>query len=103
MTGNFVGDLRFAFRAFSRAPRFTVPAVLALALGIGATSAIFSVVRGVMLKPLPYRDPDRIVSIWETNVSRNQHAGHRRAGKFRGMARAEPLVRIPRHGRVRRG
>ena len=73
MTGNFVGDLRFAFRAFSRAPRFTIPALIALALGIGATSAIFSVVRGVMLKPLPYRDPDRIVSIYET--SRNQPRG----------------------------
>src|SRR5262245_25173766 len=71
MTGQLAQDLRFAVRAFLRAPRFTVPAVLALALGIGATSAIFSVVRGVMLKPLPYRDPDRVVSIWETNVSRN--------------------------------
>ena len=70
MTGNLGRDVRFAFRAFSRAPRFTIPALLALALGIGATSAIFSVVRGVMLKPLPYRDPDRIVSIFET--SRNQ-------------------------------
>ncbi len=62
-------DVRFAFRAFVRAPRFTIPALLALALGIGATSAIFSVVRGVLLRPLPYRDPDRIVSIFETNRS----------------------------------
>ena len=75
MTDTLLQDLRFAFRAFARAPRFTVPAIVALALGIGATSAIFSVVRGVMLKPLPYRDPDRIVSIWETNVSRNQTRG----------------------------
>ena len=59
-----------------------MPAVLALALGIGATSAIFSVVRGVMLKPLPYRDPDRIVSIWETNVSRNRPAGIVAAANF---------------------
>jgi putative ABC transport system permease protein len=72
MTGSLMQDLRFALRAFVRTPRFTVPAVLALALGIGATAAIFSVVRGVMLKPLPYRDPDRIVSIWETNASRSQ-------------------------------
>ena len=74
MSGNFAGDLRFAFRAFSRAPRFTVPALLALALGIGATSAIFSVVRGVMLKPLPYRDPDRIVSIWENRSTATDRA-----------------------------
>ena len=66
MSGTFLQDLRFAARAFIRAPRFTIPAVIALALGIGATSAIFSIVRGVMLKPLPYRDPDRIVSIFET-------------------------------------
>jgi putative ABC transport system permease protein len=72
MNGNLVQDLRFAVRSFLRAPRFTVPAVLALALGIGATSAIFSVVRGVLLEPLPYNDPDRIVSIWEANASRNR-------------------------------
>jgi putative ABC transport system permease protein len=63
-------DLRFAARSFLRAPRFTVPAVLALALGIGSTSAIFSVIYGVLLKPLPYRDPDRIVVVWENNVKR---------------------------------
>ena len=72
MNGNFLQDLRFAVRSFLRAPRFTVPAVVALALGIGATSAIFSVVRGVLLEPLPYRDPDRIVSVWETNAGRNR-------------------------------
>ena len=68
----FLQDLRYAIRSFARAPRFTIPAVLALALGIGATSAIFSVVRGVMLKPLPYRDPDQIVTIWESNARRNR-------------------------------
>ena len=72
MQANLLQDLRFAARSFLRAPRFTVPAVLALALGIGATSAIFSVVRGVMLKPLPYRDPDRIVVVWENNLRRNR-------------------------------
>jgi putative ABC transport system permease protein len=59
-------DLRFAVRWLVRAPRFTIPALLTLALGIGGTSAIFSVVRGVMLEPLPYRDPARIVAVWET-------------------------------------
>jgi putative ABC transport system permease protein len=50
-----------------------IPAVLALALGIGATSAIFSVVRGVMLTPLPYANPDRIVVVWESSVRRNRN------------------------------
>jgi putative ABC transport system permease protein len=69
---NLIQDLRFALRAFLRAPRFTIPAVLALALGIGATSAIYSIVRGVLLKPLPYLEPDRVVSIWEHNLRRNR-------------------------------
>ena len=72
MMTSFLQDLRFGARSFVRAPRFTIPAVLALALGIGATSAILSVVRGVLLDPLPYRDPDRIVSIWEGNAARNR-------------------------------
>ena len=72
MTPSFLRDLRYGVRSFLRAPRFTIPAVLALALGIGATSAILSVVRGVLLEPLPYRDPDRIVSIWEANAARNR-------------------------------
>jgi putative ABC transport system permease protein len=65
-------DLVIAVRSFLRSPRFTIPAVLALALGVGATAAIFSVVRGVMLKPLPYLQPDRIVVIWEARPKRNQ-------------------------------
>ncbi len=65
-------DMRFALRSFLRAPRFTIPALVALALGIGATSAIFSVVRGVVLAPLPYDDPERIVAIWEHRVDRNR-------------------------------
>src|SRR4029079_5361613 len=60
-------DVRHGVRMLRRSPGFTAAALLTLALGIGATSAVFSVVRTVMLEPLPYRDPDRIVAVWETN------------------------------------
>jgi putative ABC transport system permease protein len=62
-----VRDIRHGCRVLRRAPGFTAAALVTLALGIGATSAIFSVVRTVMLEPLPYHQPDRVVAIWETN------------------------------------
>jgi putative ABC transport system permease protein len=58
-------DLAYALRTLGRSPSFTIVALLMLALGIGATSAIFSFVDGVMLRPLPYRDPENIVRVWE--------------------------------------
>lgn len=64
-------DIRFAFRVFSKAPLFVIVAVLTLAVGIGATTAIFSVADAVLLRPLSYRDPERLVLIWERNFVRD--------------------------------
>src|SRR5665213_2487221 len=60
-------DIRFGWRLLRRSPGFTLAAVLALALGIGATTAIFTVLDRVVLRPLPYAAPDRLAMVWETN------------------------------------
>jgi putative ABC transport system permease protein len=64
-------DVVHAFRAMRKAPTFSLTAVLTIALGIGATATIFSVVNAVLLKPLPYRDGDRLVYVWADMRNRN--------------------------------
>ncbi|MGH9334151.1 MAG: ABC transporter permease, partial [Vicinamibacteria bacterium] len=65
-------DVRYGLRMFRKNPGFTVVAVLLLALGIGATTAIFSVVHAVLLKPLPFRDPGSLVLVWEQAYKRDR-------------------------------
>jgi putative ABC transport system permease protein len=64
---SFARDLRYVWRTLVRAPGFFLVTVATLGLGIGATTAIFSVVNGVLLRPLPYPNPDRVVLLWQVD------------------------------------
>ena len=64
-------DLRFSVRTLGRTPGFTVIAILVMALGIGANVALFTVVRGVLLRPLPFHDPDRLEMLYESGLDEN--------------------------------
>ena len=57
-------DMRYALRAFAASPAFTAAAILSIAIGVGANTAIFSVASALLLRPLPYADPDRLVILW---------------------------------------
>ena len=68
---DWISAFRYAFRSLSRQPTFVAIALLTLTLGIGANTAIFSVIRAVVLNPLPYKDPEGIVVLWEVNPEGN--------------------------------
>ena len=69
--GILLQDVRYALRALAAAPAFTIAAVLSLAIGIGANTAIFSVVDGLLLRALPYQDPGRLVILWNRSPGLN--------------------------------
>src|SRR5207253_10049604 len=101
MGEDFIADLRHAARTLAAAPAFTAAAVLTLALGIGANTAIFSAVDGVLLKPLPYSEPDRIVRLYQNDRKKGRDRDEvapgnfadwwSRATAFSAMAAIEPF------------
>jgi putative ABC transport system permease protein len=98
---SLASDARYALRMFVRNPVFTALAVAALALGIGANTAIFTIVNGVLLKPLPYGDPAGLVMVWSTNaverrdrdvVAPLDFLDYRKAGAFADMQAAYSFI-----------
>ena len=69
--GSLLGDFRYAARSLVRQPTFAAMAILTLVLGIGTNTAIFSVIKAVLLNKLPYQDPSRLVVLWEQNPDGN--------------------------------
>ncbi len=89
----FLRDLRYSFRTLRKRPGFSIVAVLVLSIGIGANTAIFSVVNSVLLRPLPVPGADRLALIWETDLK----DGIKREGpsgpEFPRLEGAEPILR----------
>ena len=65
--GELRQDIAYGLRTLRRAPTFTITAILTIALGVGANTAIFSVVHGIVFKPLPFANPDQLVRVWSAN------------------------------------
>jgi putative ABC transport system permease protein len=82
MKGTMLNDLRYALRTLRRSPGFAASAILALALGIGANTAVFSVVYAVLLNPLPYPDAEQIVRLYEANPAQGIERGEVSPGTF---------------------
>jgi predicted permease len=85
-------DLRVSLRQFHRRPGFTAVVVLTLALGIGLTTAVFTLVNGVLLKPLPFSEPDRLVRIWAANPTEGVSRGVWSYPDFRDYREATELL-----------
>ena len=70
MLGGFFRDVRLTIRSLLRKPLFALTVILSLAIGIGANASVFTLVDGLLLKPLPYEEPEELVTLWEENAVR---------------------------------
>src|SRR6476659_9184716 len=86
-----IQDIRFGLRMLLKSPSVSIVATIALALGIGANTAIFSVVNAVLLRPLPFSNPDALVALFETDTQRGQIRGSHSYPNFFDM-RAQNTV-----------
>jgi hypothetical protein len=79
-------DVRHGFRMLVKSPLFAIVAILALALGIGINTAIFSVINVMLMRPLPFAEPDQLMAVWMTNSARNSTRGSSSPPDYRAWA-----------------
>jgi hypothetical protein len=93
-------ELRYAARALRRQPAFTLHVLVTLAVGIGATTAVFSALDAIVLRPLPYPDPASLVALWENHAEKGLFHERVAPGKFLDWRRRQPGPRQRGRGMV---